>query len=46
VITLFAQIRAELQQHAIKLYPFDTEELDEEEVRLNERLRVNNLSAP
>ncbi|KAJ9118228.1 hypothetical protein QFC22_004135 [Naganishia vaughanmartiniae] len=33
------QIRAELQQHAIKLYPFDTEELDAEEIQLNERIR-------
>ncbi|KAJ9099820.1 Septin Spn2 [Naganishia friedmannii] len=35
------RIRAELQQHAIKLYPFDTEELDEEELQLNERIRIS-----
>lgn len=34
------QIRAELQQHGIKLYPFDSEELDAEEIQLNERIRV------
>lgn len=34
------QIRAELLQHAIKLYPFDSEELDAEEIQLNERIRV------
>ncbi|KAJ9091586.1 hypothetical protein QFC19_009042 [Naganishia cerealis] len=34
------RIRAELQQHAIKLFPFDTEELDAEEIQLNERIRT------
>ena len=29
--------------HNIVLYPFDTDELDEEEVRLNERIRVSIL---
>ncbi|KAI5452431.1 cell division control protein [Naganishia albida] len=33
------RIRAELLQHAIKLYPFDSEELDAEEIQLNERIR-------
>jgi septin 3/9/12 len=37
------QIRAELQQHGIKLYPFDSEELDVEEIQLNERIRVRLL---
>lgn len=33
------QIRAELIHHNIRLYPFDTEENDEEEVQLNEQIR-------
>ncbi|KAL5532761.1 CDC10 [Sanghuangporus sanghuang] len=33
------RIRAELVYHNIVLYPFDTDENDEEELRLNERIR-------
>lgn len=37
---LFKQrIMAELQYHQIRLYPFDGEELDAEELELNERIR-------
>ena len=35
-----AKIREELVYHSIRLYPFDTEETDEEEVQLNESIRV------
>ena len=35
------QIREELVYHNIRLYPFDTEENDEEEVQLNESIRVS-----
>jgi hypothetical protein len=35
-----------LQQHGIKLYPFDSEELDAEEIQLNERIRVRLLLSP
>lgn len=35
------QIRAELQYHNIRLYPFDTDENDEEEIELNESIRVS-----
>lgn len=38
-----AQIRAELQHHNIRVYPFDTEDADPEEVQLNEAIRVSNL---
>lgn len=34
-----ARIRAELQHNAIRLYPFDTEDHDEEERALNARIR-------
>lgn len=34
---------AELQYNQIRLYPFDAEELDEEELQLNERIRVSYL---
>jgi septin 3/9/12 len=34
------QIREELIYHNIRLYPFDTDENDEEEVQLNESIRV------
>ena len=34
------QIREELVYHNIRLYPFDTEENDEEEIQLNESIRV------
>ncbi|KAI9446582.1 septin ring protein [Lactarius indigo] len=33
------KIRAELFHHSIRLYPFDTDEYDEEEVQLNESIR-------
>lgn len=38
--SLYLQIRAELFHHSIRLYPFDTDENDEEEVALNESIRV------
>jgi septin family protein len=34
------QIRDELVYHNIRLYPFDTDENDEEEIQLNESIRV------
>jgi septin family protein len=34
------QIRDELVHHNIRLYPFDTDENDEEEIQLNESIRV------
>lgn len=34
------QIRAELVYNNIRLYPFDTDETDEEEIQLNETIRV------
>ena len=34
------KIRAELAHHNIRLYPFDNDENDEEEVQLNENIRV------
>jgi len=37
--TFKQKIRAELVYHNIRLYPFDTDETDEEEVQLNERIR-------
>ena len=37
------QIREELVYHNIRLYPFDTEENDEEEIQLNESIRVRLL---
>lgn len=39
--TFKEKIRAELLYHNIRLYPFDTDEYDEEETQLNERIRVN-----
>ena len=35
------QIREELVFNSIRLYPFDTDEDDEEEVHLNESIRVS-----
>jgi septin family protein len=35
------QIREELVYHNIRLYPFDTDEDDEEEVLVNENIRVS-----
>ena len=37
------QIREELNYHSIRLYPFDTEENDEEERQLNESIRVRGV---
>jgi septin 3/9/12 len=34
------RIREELLYHNIRVYPFDTDEYDEEETQLNERIRV------
>ena len=39
-----AQIREELVYHNIRRYPFDTDENDEEEVQLNQSIRVSLLS--
>ena len=38
---MLEQIRAELQHHNIRVYPFDTEDADPEEVQLNEAIRVS-----
>jgi len=38
--TFKVKIREELVYHNIRLYPFDTDEDDEEEVQLNESIRV------
>lgn len=35
------QIVAEMQHHQIRLYPFDADENDDEELALNERIRVS-----
>ncbi len=35
------QIMAEMQHNQIRLYPFDAEENDDEELQLNERIRVS-----
>jgi septin 3/9/12 len=32
---------AEMNHHQIRLYPFDADELDDEELSLNERIRVS-----
>lgn len=37
------RIRAELLHHNIRVYPFDTDEYDDEETQLNERIRVRVL---
>ena len=34
------QIRAEFEYHNIQLYPFDSEEHDDEEVELNQTIKV------
>ena len=39
------KIREELVYHNIRLYPFDTEENDEEEVQLNESIRVRSQAS-
>lgn len=38
------RIRAELLHHNIRVYPFDTDEYDDEETQLNERIRVRRIS--
>jgi septin 3/9/12 len=38
------QIMAEMQHNQIRSYPFDAEENDEEELQLNERIRVSCMS--
>jgi septin 3/9/12 len=38
---LTIQIMAEMQFNQIRLYPFDAEENDEEEIALNDRIRVS-----
>jgi septin 3/9/12 len=35
---------AEMQHHQIRLYPFDSEENDAEELALNERIRVSSYA--
>lgn len=37
------QVMAEMQHNQIRSYPFDAEESDEEELQLNERIRVGQL---
>ncbi len=44
-MSICTQIREELVYHNIRLYPFDTEENDEEEIQLNESIRVRNIAA-
>ena len=39
------KIRAELVYNNIRLYPFDTDENDDEEIQLNESIRVSNSFA-
>jgi hypothetical protein len=43
---LVRQIRAELVHHNIRLYPFDTDENDEEELAQNDTIRVRHISSP
>ena len=45
-LILFEQIRAEMTYHNIRLYPFDSEENDEEEVQLNQSIRVRCTTYP
>lgn len=40
------QIRAELVHHNIRLYPFDTDENDEEELAQNDTIRVCHITSP
>lgn len=44
VVAECAKIRAALIFHNIRLYPFNTDESDEEEVQLNESIRVSSDS--
>ena len=39
------KIRAELVYNNIRLYPFDTDENDDEEIQLNESIRVSSSFA-
>jgi septin 3/9/12 len=41
VNTADIKIMAEMQHNQIRSYPFDAEENDEEELQLNERIRVS-----
>jgi hypothetical protein len=43
---LCLQIREELVYNNIRLYPFDTDEDDEDEVHLNEAIRVSFSGSP
>lgn len=43
-ISFVEQIVAEMQHNQIRLYPFDAEEHDVEELQLNERIRVSSVS--
>lgn len=40
----FLQIRAELAHHQIRVYPFDTEDNDDEERQLNGAIRVCSIA--
>lgn len=46
LLILFRQIRAELVHHNIRLYPFDTDENDEEELAQNDTIRVCHIQFP
>ena len=46
LIWIYHQIRAEMTYHNIRLYPFDTEENDDEEIQLNESIRVSCVPFP
>lgn len=38
------RIRAELEYHNIRIFPFDAEDADPEEVQLNDAIRVRTLA--
>jgi len=42
---LTRQIMAEMQYNQIRSYPFDAEENDDEELQLNERIRVSSFGS-
>lgn len=42
-LNCFYKIRAELVYNNIRLYPFDTDENDDEEIQLNESIRVRDF---
>ena len=44
-LILVWQIRAELVHHNIRLYPFDTDENDEEELAQNDTIRVCHITS-